>query len=136
MKEKLLEKRPLANGTTLELVDASRRQAADRWVVVLEARVAIPVVADGLVTDQMSGLSLEAVHEALGSCITFVHRKERVFVPEEDKDALVDRFQNEIVANTLPYLSHPAFPARYIFKAYQEYQNQAARRPPSNSDPV
>ena len=34
----LLETRNLDNGTTLHLYDASRRQAADRWIVTMEIR--------------------------------------------------------------------------------------------------
>ena len=126
MTAQILETRTLANGTTLTLHDASRRQAADRWIVVLEARVAIPVEASCLPSELMGDLSLETVRNQLGETVVYTSRMERVFVPDENKQDLMTRFQDEFNRNTVPYLSNPAFPARFIRKQIHDDQKQQA----------
>ena len=44
MSEAILESRTLANGTTLTLCDASRRQAADRWIAARNFGEAFEVI--------------------------------------------------------------------------------------------
>jgi len=129
----LLETRQLGNGTTLHLVDASRPQAADRWIVVLEARIDIPVSAHLLPPEQADGLSPAAVQAVLGSAVTYVSRKERVFVPTAEKEALLATFQDEFCRNALPYLALPAFPARFILRQYKEIQKRRSLR---QTDPM
>ena len=120
MTETLLETHPLANGTTLRLYDVSRRQGADRWIVVLEARLEIPVTHAVLAPDPMNAVSLETLRQVLGSPVVYISRKERVFVDGDDKNRLLQAFRDDYHKTALPYLAHPAFPARYILKQYQE----------------
>ncbi len=126
MTDQKLETRTLDNGTTLTLYDASRRQAADRWIVVLEVRVAIPIQADCLPAEFLGELSLETVREQLGETVTYTNRIERVFVSDEDKQDLITRFKDDFDRNTVPYLANPAFPARYIRKQLHDHQQQQA----------
>lgn len=126
MSDPILETRTLANGTTLTLCDASRRQAADRWIVVLEARVHIPTQADCLPADLMGDLSLETVRSLLGETAIYTSRMERVFVPDEDKPKLLSRFQDDFNRHTAPYLATPAFPVRFVRKQCHEVQQRRA----------
>ena len=135
MNETPLETRPLPNGTTLHLVDVSRPQTADRWIVALEARIDIPVDAHRLSGQHGEGPALEAARQVLGPCVTYVSRKERVFVPVEDKETLLKTFQDEFCRNTLPYLALPTFPARFILKQYQEIQKRRSWAPADPVDP-
>ena len=130
-----LESRHLPNGTTLHLVDASRPQTADRWIVALEARIDIAVDAHHLPAQPGEGPTLEAVQRVLGPQVTYVSRMERVFVPAEDKERLLETFQDEFCRNTVPYLSLPAFPARFILKQYRDIQQRRAWATPNGSDP-
>lgn len=41
--EKLISRHPLDNGLTLEFWDLSRPMIGDRWIVVLEARIAVAI---------------------------------------------------------------------------------------------
>ena len=134
MNETPLETRP--NGTTLHLVDVSRPQTADRWIVALEARIEIPVDAHRFSPQPGEDPGLEAVRQALGPCVTYVSRKERVFVPVEDKETLLKTFQDEFCRNILPYLARPAFPARFILKQYQEIEKRRSwlSNTPINAD--
>lgn len=120
----LLETRQLSNGTTLNLYDASRRQGADRWIVVMEARLEIPVDKTCFLPEQADGLSLETVRQAIGSSVFYISRQERIFVPNEDKAGLLTALQVEFCRNAVPYLLHPAFPTRFIIKQYRARQKK------------
>jgi hypothetical protein len=136
MADQLIEQRQLANGTTLSLYDASRRQAADRWIAVLEARIAIPLNEASFPGDRGDGLTLEAVRAVLGSQLVYVSRQERVFVPDEDKSDLIRRFRDDFCRHAEPYLSRPAFPSRYIVKQYHSQLKQQAWRRAAEQNPV
>jgi hypothetical protein len=120
MNHNLLETRRLKDGMVLYLCDCSRRQTEDRSIVVMEARLEIPVNEKTLASDGACALELETVLRVLGSRVTFVSRKERIFVADSDKAQLLDTFREEFSRRVLPYLSNPAFPSRFIFKEYQE----------------
>lgn len=126
MNDNLMETRQLNNGTTLNLYDASRRQGADRWIVAMEVQLDIPVNEDCLSPEPMNGLTLASVRDALGPRVVFLSRRERVFVPDDEKDGILNSLRDELYANAVPYLSHPAFPARFIIKQYREVQQKKA----------
>jgi hypothetical protein len=126
MNDNRLETRQLSNGTTLNLYDASRRQGADRWIVVMEAHLEIPVDDRCLPQGKLDGLKLETIRETLGHRVVYVSRRERIFVPDEDKAGLLTVFQAEFCRNTVPYLLHPAFPPRFILKQYREHLKKRA----------
>ena len=126
MSDNLMETRRLSNGTTLNLYDASRRQGADRWIVAMEARLDIPVAEDTLPPETMNGLTPASIRGALGPRVVFLSRRERVFVPDDEKDDTLTLLRNEFCANAVPYLSHPAFPTRFIIKQYREAQQKKA----------
>jgi hypothetical protein len=134
MNDTPFETRQLPNGTTLHLVDVSRPQTADRWIVALEARIDIAVDTHSLPPQFCDGPTFESVRQSLGPRLTYVKRTERVFVPAEDKERLLAVFQDEFCRNALPYLSLPTFPARYILKQYQDIQKRRAWVPPNAMD--
>ena len=135
MNDTLMESRPLPNGTTLHLVDASRAQTADRCIVVLEARIDIAIDANLWPSEQPGGPTLEAVHQVLGPRVTYVSRKERVFVPVAEKEQQLAAFREEFCRHSLPYLSLPAFPVRFVLKQYREIQKRQSWRPFKDADP-
>jgi len=126
MNDNLLETRHLSNGTTLNLYDVSRRQGADRWIVTMEARLDIPVIEDALPPEPMNGLPLASVRDVLGPRVVFLSRRERVFVPDDEKDDILTLLRDEFCANAVPYLANPIFPARFIIKQYREVQQKKA----------
>jgi len=119
MNDNLLETRQLSNGTTLNLYDASRRQGADRWIVVMEAQLDIPVDETCLPPEGMEGLSLERIRESLGPRVVFLSRRERVFVPDDEKEGLLSILREEFCSHAVPYLANPIFPIRFILKQYR-----------------
>lgn len=124
MKDTLIETQPLSNGTTLRLVDASRPQIGDRWIVILEARIEIPISESCVRPEEMQGLSLETLQKVLGRSVTYTSRKERIFVSVTEKDRLLQTFLDDFRRDMLPYLSLPAFPPRYILKQYREIEKR------------
>jgi hypothetical protein len=126
MNDNLMETRHLSNGTTLNLYDVSRRQGADRWIVTMEARLDIPVTEDALPPEPMNGLPLASVRDVLGPRVVFLSRRERVFVPDDEKDDILTLLRDEFCANAVPYLANPVFPARFIIKQYREVQQKKA----------
>ena len=126
MNDNLMETRHLSNGTTLNLYDVSRRQGADRWIVTMEARLDIPVTEDVLPPEPMNGLPLASVRDVLGPRVVFLSRRERVFVPDDEKDDILTLLRDEFCANAVPYLANPVFPARFIIKQYREVQQKKA----------
>ncbi|MFA5110017.1 MAG: hypothetical protein WC443_01290 [Desulfobaccales bacterium] len=79
--EKLISRHSLANGLTLELWNRSRPVAGDRWLVILETRIAIPVQADTLPAELQP--QAPAVIAALGAEVLFSRRDERNFIAAE-----------------------------------------------------
>lgn len=109
--ETLVKKIPLANGQTLHILDASRKVAGDRWQVTLLARMRIPVENPGIRT-------------ALGEAVTFEVKKQRHFIDEQERQAVFDALLSAFETISLPYLSRPDFPRRYVEK---EFRNDKLR---------
>ena len=126
MNDNLMESRHLRNGTTLNLYDVSRRQGADRWIVTMEARLDIPVTKDALPPESVNGLPLESVRDVLGPRVVFLSRRERVFVPDDEKEGILTLLRDEFCTNAVPYLENPVFPTRFIIKQYREVQQKKA----------
>jgi hypothetical protein len=66
---RLITRRTLANGLTLEFWDHSRPLAGDRWYVLLETRIVVPGRADTLPPEPKPQAAQEAA--ALGGEIIF-----------------------------------------------------------------
>ena len=92
--DKLLNRRRLENGMDLNWYDMSRKITGDRWLVGLKCEVSVPVLTSYF--DQYQNVEPELLEElktALAESILFSTSKERNFVPEEDKDKVL----NELV---------------------------------------
>ncbi len=107
--EKILETLAIDDGLELELVDLSRRLAGDRWQVVLEVRGEVPLP----ITDEPNG-DVALLRRVFGSHAPYVHRYERNFVDEKEKEAVLADMAAEFEANVLPYLKREGMAARII----------------------
>jgi hypothetical protein len=124
MTETQLEKIDLKNSLTLELYDGSRQVVADRWVVVLIARVEVPV--DPAMAD-IPEVDWGKIKNALGDKLLFEQKRERNFIDAAAKDDVLNALCNTFKATQLPYLSHPEFAKRFILSRYGEHQKQVGR---------
>ena len=120
MNATLIKKIELENGLTLEFTDVSRKVAGDRYLVVLQTRVTVPVEEKWFPKESAGRPELADIIAKVGTEVVFEQRKERNFVDEREKpDVLAD-----IVAVAedygIRYIGHPDFPQKLILKKYQE----------------
>ncbi len=120
MEEKRIKQIQLDNRLTLELFDASRKVAGDRWRVTLVTRIEIPV--DAVSGDPDEALPpTETLRSALGDPVLFEQIKHRNFIADSEKEAVFEDLCRNFNDTALSYLGHPAFPRRYVLKKFAEY---------------
>jgi hypothetical protein len=125
-REKLVGRRRLANGLHLELWDRSRPVAGDRWQVVLEARMAVPVDKATLPPELFA--KADAVQAALGPKVVFSRRDERNFIAAGDLPEILKEMETRLLALVPDYLGHPDFAPRFIRLKYAEHQEKQSWR--------
>lgn len=118
----LLLRRSLPNGLLLELYDRSRPMAGDRWQVILEVSVPIPVNEAALPADIKE--RAPEVIAALGPEIIFTQQEIHHFVDAREVSALLQEMEKRLLQGLSDYLGHPDFAGRYIRKKFAEYQEK------------
>lgn len=125
MEEQPIKEIPLENDLRLQIYNASRRLAGDRWLVKLIARIHIPV--DAALNNSEAGLpARSAVKELIGDRLVFEQDKTRHFIDEREKDDVFQALLDNFLKYSLTYLSHPEFAKRCILKEFQEKEKQKA----------
>jgi hypothetical protein len=120
--EKLISRHPLANGLSLEFWDLSRSMVGDRWLVILEVRIALPLNAGTLPPDL---LAEEAeISRALGPEIVFTQRNERNFIDASEFRETLKEMETRLLTLAPTYFGHPEFAGRLIRKRYAEYRQK------------
>ena len=117
---RLISQHHLANGLTLELWDHCRAVAGDRWFVLLETRIAVPVKEDTL-PPELKPLADQVVR-ALGNEIIFSRTEERNFISSVDLPDLLKDKQDRVLKLAPGYFGHPDFAARFIRAKFAERQ--------------
>ncbi len=120
--EKLFSRHHLDNGLNLEFWDLSRPMAGDRWLVVLEARIAVAVDAATLPAD-LKGQEPEIIR-ALGPQIIYAQRDERTFVDAGELSATLQEIEARLLTLAPSYFAHPEFAGRFIRKRFAEFQER------------
>ncbi len=128
---------PLKNGLTLEFWDHSRPVAGDRWVVILETRIAIPVRAETLPLEMQA--HAEQVARALGAEVIFSQREERNFIAASEVPSVLKDMRDRMIALAPGYFAHADFGPRFIRKTYAAYLAKQSQPPlsgvPSDENP-
>ncbi|MFZ5449772.1 MAG: hypothetical protein ACOZFS_14170 [Thermodesulfobacteriota bacterium] len=119
---RLLSQHPLPNGLILELWDHSRPVAGDRWYVLLETRIFVPV-SEGTLPPELKMLADQVV-KALGDEIIFSHKEERNFIAAIELSNLLKDMQDRVLAMAPRYFGHGDFAAKFIRKTYLACQTQ------------
>lgn len=118
MDGKCVETVPLNNGLMLAILDRSRVIAGDRWLVRLEALVAIPL------REEYFGTLLEKeytfLQKTLGNDFHYRFAREKHFVERDRKDEVFQCILETFRKNTLGYLNHPDFARRFALARYRE----------------
>ena len=118
----------LSNGLKLDFFDISRKLAGDRWYVGMIVKIDIPLTDLLLKAQQLSGYSVEEIRKALGESVSFQQKRERHYIDERKKDALLKELMDSFIKSTLNYLSHPDFPGNSVLKEFQAFIKQQAWR--------
>ncbi len=123
----------LPNGMTITYVDESKKLAADRWLVKLRCRIAIPL--QGWMLEALAGDDPETVYclEQLGGRLLHEMVMERNFIDGTEKDRLKEEMIERLEDAVLGYLSKEAF-VRQLFtvklaEVREEYVRQGWNRP-------
>ena len=135
MEGTLIRQIKLDNGLTLEMFDLSRHVAGGRWLVSFEARIEVRVRPEYFVEDSRTHIDLEGIQALLGEIVTYRYTKERNFIAESEKDAILKVLEEHFLDATLCYLSSPEFPRGLILSRYQEALSRQRRfLPDARSD--
>ena len=128
MEQTLIKTIELRNGLKLDFYDISRKLAGDRWYVGMIARIDIPLT-DSLLTNQpLLNHSVEEIRNALGKTVCFQQKRERHYIDEREKDAMLRDLMDSFIKSTLDYFSQPDFPEKYVLKEFQVHRKQQAWR--------
>ena len=124
IEEKLIKTIELKNSRTLELYDASRKVASDRWLVQLIARIKISIDASLFDKADLSIIDMEDVRNALGAEITFEKKRERNFIDQKKKREVLEDLMNSFINTSIAYLSNNKFPGNFILNEYKKYKEK------------
>jgi hypothetical protein len=117
----LIESKELASGMVVTIEDASKRVAGDRWLVKIRCEATIPVPQECIDEQVEEDDSLKAaVLARLGERLAFAVSKERNFVDDREKEAVLAGLVENVRKNMLTYLANPLFPARLFASHYEE----------------
>jgi hypothetical protein len=118
MTDTLLLRHPLANGLILEFHDLSKPMAGDRWQVIIEVRLPVPVDRTTLPSDLAD--RAPEVNAALGPEIVFIKQEVHYFIDVHEVPDLLHEIQTRLLKGLGGYLGHPDFAGRYIRKKFIE----------------
>ncbi|MBU3947394.1 MAG: hypothetical protein KJ826_04140 [Proteobacteria bacterium] len=118
MDTSLLRKIDLKSGLELKIYDVSRKLAGDRWYVGFIVRVEIPIIFLADCAD-LSELDIEKMKDVLGETVLFEQKRDRHYIDENKKDAMLNGLIDDFLASTLPYFSEKDFAKKYALKAYK-----------------
>ncbi len=121
-KESLIRRQTLANGLNLEFHDVSRPMAGDRWQVILEVRLPVPVATASLPPDLVD--RAPEVLNALGPEIVFSQQDVRHFIDVRKVPAILEAMQARFLEGLGAYVSRPDFPGRFIRRKFIEDQGR------------
>ncbi len=117
---RLISRHALNNGLTLEFWDYSRPIAGDRWFVLLEVRIAIPIRL-GTLPPELRG-QIDQVKETLGDEIIFSQKNERNFIAATEAPKILKDMHASFLDMAPGYFGHPDFAARFIRGKFAEKQ--------------
>lgn len=117
----IIEQRSLENSMTLTVYDQSKKMVGDRWLIKIVCEAELPVDEGFFSRLPEADLDLQAeVRESMAGSVRFSVVKEKTFVAETERVALVDLMVAEIMTNMVTYLNRPEFPERLFARRYEE----------------
>ncbi|WP_022667212.1 hypothetical protein [Desulfospira joergensenii] len=120
MKENIVKTIALENNHDLVIHDLSRKIGEDAWVVIMAARMEIPVNRDLFKTQSLTPREADDIVETLGDHIVYEYRIERNMIMDRDKEEVLENLVETFFANTGQYVAKPQFPEKLVLKEYRE----------------
>lgn len=121
----LLRKIDLECGLELEINNVSRKLAGDRWYVGFIACVEIPITFLADYADSHD-VNIENMKDIMGESVRFEQKRDRHYIDEREKDALLNDLIDDFLASTLPYFSAKDFAEKYVLQAYKKALEKAS----------
>lgn len=122
MPEQLIKSIELENRQRLDIFDASKGIAGDRWQVTVIARMVISIddifSDDNFANNKIPSPPADEIKAVLGDTVTFEVKKQRNFIDDKKKSAVFDQLLETFIKFSAPYLSHPAFALKFVLKQY------------------
>ena len=106
------------------MFDCSRPIAGDRWQIVFEVQINVPLRPEYFSDTCLSDVAFEEALSLLGDSTVYHYRKERNFIAEQEKKSVLENMETDYLETNLGYLSSPEFPAGLIHGNYQEARSQ------------
>ncbi|OGR01391.1 MAG: hypothetical protein A2505_02155 [Deltaproteobacteria bacterium RIFOXYD12_FULL_55_16] len=117
----IIEQRSLENKMTLTVDDQSKKMVGDRWLVKIICEAELPVEEEFFSRVSEADLDLQAeIREKMAGSVKFLAIKERTFIAESERAALVEGMVTEILTNMVAYLNRPGFPEKLFARKYEE----------------
>ena len=110
----------LDNGHCLEIFDDSRKIGADAYVVIMTAKMEIPVKKELFATEDVSDDMFEDILETLGTPIVYQYKVERNMIMAHEKDEVLENLVSTFLDNTGQYVAKPQFPEKLVLKEYRD----------------
>lgn len=110
----------LENNHCLEIFDDSRKIGADAYVVIMTAKMEIPVVQELFTIEHIAKDTFDDILETLGSPIVYQYKVERNMIMDHEKDEIFEGLVDTFLDNTGQYVAKPSFPEKLVLKEYRE----------------
>ena len=120
MTDRLYKTIELENNQTLEIYDASRKIAADAYVVTMKAQMEVLINKTLFVTQPVADTKLADIRAILGDRIVYNYKIERNMIMADEKDAVMENLVETFINNTGQYVCKSRFPEKLVLKEYRE----------------
>ena len=115
-----IEKMEFASGLAVEIYDACRPVAGERWLVAFECDSSADLA--GLEKDGDEGLAkaIRLCRKVFGDTICDTQHRERNFIPTHQKEQVFTSLVESFKHDRMPYWRHPEFPRRMVLAKARE----------------
>ncbi len=118
----------LENNHCLDIFDDSRKIGEDACVVIMTAKIEIPVEKSLFTADPVTDDLFTDILKTLGSPIVYEYRSERNMIRDHEKDGIFEGLVNTFLENIGQYLAKPRFPEKLVLKKYRERIDKKSRK--------
>ncbi len=115
------------NGLYVRIIDLSRKVAADRWLVKVEARVAFQAECLDLLRGQFPDVDPGDWQELAEGPLLELTR-ERNFIDQKEVEEVRDRMVERFRENIIDYLADPSFPVKLVTRRLEDIARQRLLR--------